>query len=93
LISLPQYKASKRIALYLSTPNEVNTLPILEDIFLKKNDAFVPCYDKETMNMIKIYSMEDYNELPLTKWNIKQPDPLEIRENAFQTGKYINNFI
>ncbi|XP_011500869.1 PREDICTED: 5-formyltetrahydrofolate cyclo-ligase [Ceratosolen solmsi marchali] len=86
LVSLPQYNESKKIALYLSTPNEVDTIPILKDIFSKKKDAFVPCYQKETMNMMKIYSMEDYNKLPLTKWNIKQPDSQEIREKAFETS-------
>ena len=42
------------------------------------------------MEMIKLLSMQDYEALPLTKWNIKQPNVNELRENALETGK-INN--
>lgn len=41
------------------------------------------------MEMVKLDSMEDYDKLPLTKWNIKQPDLRENRENALETGGYI----
>ena len=86
LISLPEYKISNRISLYLSTPDEIDTLPILKDIFAKGKEAFVPRYQGQKMEMVKIHSMEDYHKLPLTKWNIKQPDSQEIRENALETG-------
>lgn len=39
--------------------------------------------------MVKLESMKDYNSLPLTKWNIKQPELTEQRENALETGKNI----
>lgn len=38
------------------------------------------------MKMLALHSMEDYNTLPLTKWNIKQPESAVGRENALETG-------
>lgn len=38
------------------------------------------------MDMVKLYSMEDYESMPLTKWKIKQPSMTDIRENALSTG-------
>lgn len=36
--------------------------------------------------MVRLQSMSDYESLPLTKWNIKQP-AMEGRENALETGR------
>ncbi|KAL3288285.1 hypothetical protein HHI36_002733 [Cryptolaemus montrouzieri] len=38
------------------------------------------------MEMVKLYSMEDWENLPLTSWKIKQPKLKEQRENALDTG-------
>lgn len=38
------------------------------------------------MEMVLLKSMQDYTELPLTKWKIKQPRIDEIREDALSTG-------
>lgn len=51
-------------------------------------EAFVPQYRGKTMEMVKLRSIEDYETLPLTKWNIKQPSTTECRENALETGKF-----
>lgn len=42
--------------------------------------------------MVKLNSMKDWEELPLTKWNIKQPKLSEKRENAIETGKFDDSF-
>ncbi|XP_015175786.1 PREDICTED: 5-formyltetrahydrofolate cyclo-ligase [Polistes dominula] len=85
LKTLPQYQNSQRISIYLSTKDEIDTTFILKDIFKTGKDVFVPRYNGDTMEMVKLLSMDDYDKLPLTKWNIKQPDISEIRENSFQT--------
>ncbi|XP_043269786.1 5-formyltetrahydrofolate cyclo-ligase [Venturia canescens] len=86
LLALPQYKESKRISVYLSTKDEIDTLPILKDIFENKKEAFVPRYEGKKMCMVKLDSLEDYEKLPLTKWNIKQPLASDARDDALETG-------
>ncbi|XP_024878618.1 5-formyltetrahydrofolate cyclo-ligase [Temnothorax curvispinosus] len=83
---LKQFQDSKRISLYLSTKDEIDTLPILKHIFDMGKEAFVPQYCGKIMEMVKLRSMEDYETLPLTQWNIKQPSTTESRENALETG-------
>ncbi|XP_018309686.1 5-formyltetrahydrofolate cyclo-ligase isoform X2 [Mycetomoellerius zeteki] len=86
LCQLKQYQNSKRISLYLSTKDEIDTLPILKHIFDMGKEVFIPQYHGKTMEMLKLRSMEDYETLPLTKWNIKQPSTTESHENALETG-------
>ncbi|XP_011154455.1 5-formyltetrahydrofolate cyclo-ligase [Harpegnathos saltator] len=86
LCALKQYQESNRISLYLSTEDEIDTLPILKHIFDLGKEAFVPLYHGKTMEMVKLKSMDDYETLPLTKWNIKQPNINEYHENALETG-------
>ena len=38
------------------------------------------------MEMVKLYSIADYHQLPETKWKIKQPALDDERENALLTG-------
>lgn len=48
---------------------------------------FVPTYSGQEMKMLRLYDFDDYEKLPLTKWNIKQPNPDdERRENPMMTG-------
>lgn len=42
------------------------------------------------MVMLKINGVEDYEKLPLTKWNIRQPNADEGRENANETGTVLS---
>ncbi|XP_033345205.1 5-formyltetrahydrofolate cyclo-ligase [Bombus vosnesenskii] len=86
LCSLPQFRESTRISLYLSTKDEIDTIEILKYIFERKKVVFIPRYKGKEMEMVKLLSMQDYETLPLTKWNIKQPNVNELRENALQTG-------
>lgn len=79
--------------MYLSTKDEIDTLPILKHIFDMGKEVFIPQYHGKTMEMLKLRSMEDYETLPLTKWNIKQPSTTESHENALETGKFYENQI
>ncbi|KAK1125974.1 hypothetical protein K0M31_005506 [Melipona bicolor] len=85
-IVFEKFQESKRISLYLSTEDEIDTIQILKYIFDKKKEVFVPRYKGKEMEMIKLLSMQDYETLPLTKWNIKQPNVNELRQNALETG-------
>ncbi|XP_078699299.1 5-formyltetrahydrofolate cyclo-ligase-like isoform X2 [Branchiostoma floridae x Branchiostoma belcheri] len=87
LISNPKYQASKQVSLYLSFSNEVCTEGILRHIFQNGKRVFIPRYVGDKMDMLRLYSQEDYDSLPLTKWKIKQPpDDDNTREEAFATG-------
>lgn len=81
----PAFKAAKRISVYLSTEAEVSTIEVLREMFRQQKQVFVPTYNKGTMEMVKLRDYADYESLPLTKWNIKQPS-VENRENAIDSG-------
>ncbi|XP_078604145.1 5-formyltetrahydrofolate cyclo-ligase-like isoform X1 [Branchiostoma floridae x Branchiostoma japonicum] len=83
LISNPKYQASKQVSLYLSFSNEVSTEGILRHIFQSGKRVFIPRYVGDKMDMLRLFSQEDYDSLPLTKWNIKQPpDDDNTRDDA-----------
>ncbi|XP_022902174.2 5-formyltetrahydrofolate cyclo-ligase-like [Onthophagus taurus] len=86
LFEHPAFKNSERISVYLSTDNEIDTEPIVRKIFELNKKCYVPRYNKNVMEMVRLKDMEDWKNLPLTKWNIKQPDLKETRENALETG-------
>lgn len=43
-------------------------------------------YTTSTMEMLRVYSLEDFWSLPATKWNIKQPETSQGREEALTSG-------
>ncbi|XP_067002828.2 5-formyltetrahydrofolate cyclo-ligase [Anabrus simplex] len=88
LLKTPQYVSSRRVAVYLNLPNEVATRAIVQDVLASKKLCFVPRFDPESdhMDMVRVYSMEDVQNLPLTKYNVQQPALEEIREDALSTG-------
>lgn len=47
----------------------------------------MPSYSGKRMVMLKINGIDDLESLPLTKWNIRQPNPDDGRENANENGK------
>ncbi|GIY06381.1 5-formyltetrahydrofolate cyclo-ligase [Caerostris extrusa] len=75
LFQSKKYQESKRISVYLSRDIEVDTRAVLSDIFNSGKECFVPRYDSKTtaMDMVKINSLHEFENLPTTSWNIKQP--------------------
>ena len=86
LQNLAVYQQSSRISVYLSMPSEVDTTMILNDIFSHNKNCYVPLYNNDEMKMVRLRDIEDYNSLPLTSWNIKQPNENENRETAIESG-------
>ncbi|XP_077976082.1 5-formyltetrahydrofolate cyclo-ligase-like [Styela clava] len=83
----PKYVSSKRLSIFLSMNDEVKTDAILKQAFQQKKDVYIPKYIGNTMDMVKLESLEDYNSLPETSWHIKQPsDNDNSRPNALVTG-------
>ncbi|NXQ50882.1 MTHFS ligase, partial [Catharus fuscescens] len=89
VINHPKYQESKRIAIFLSMPDEVQTEEIIKDIFKQGKECFIPRYKPQSnhMDMLKLSSAEDISSLALTSWNILQPsDDDTAREEALAGG-------
>lgn len=83
----PKYRESKRISIFLSMSDEIKTFDILENAFKSNKQVFIPKYVGEKMDMVRLRSMADYDDLPETSWHIKQPADDDVsRENAIETG-------
>uniref|UniRef100_A0A336M8Y0 5-formyltetrahydrofolate cyclo-ligase n=1 Tax=Culicoides sonorensis TaxID=179676 RepID=A0A336M8Y0_CULSO len=86
IFNLPKYKIAQRVSVYFSTDKEVDTMPIIKDLFKNGKQVFVPTYKKNVMEMVQLYNLDDYNALPVTKWNIKQPNIDDNRMNCMECG-------
>jgi len=88
VLTHPRYQQSTRVSIYLNTPKEISTEPILEDLFRNGKTVFIPRFEskRSVMEMVRLASMDDYRSLPSTTWNIKQPKLDEEREDALNTG-------
>ncbi|XP_069138582.1 5-formyltetrahydrofolate cyclo-ligase-like [Argopecten irradians] len=86
VLKLPQMQKCQRVCLYLNMPDEVKTVPLLKTLLDTHKECFVPQYIGPVMKMVKLKSYEDYESLPTTKWNIKQPADDDIREDALNAG-------
>ncbi|KAJ3322896.1 DnaJ sub C member 10 [Boothiomyces sp. JEL0866] len=81
LLSHPVYLAAKSVSVFLNMPGEVETIGILQDIFARGKDCFVPmCSEK--MDMVQLKSMDDFNSLQKNSWGIPEPLPAENRLNV-----------
>lgn len=86
VITSEVFKKSQAVSIYLSTSTEVDTSFLLTELFQQGKQVFVPTYNKNVMEMVKLESMSDYESLPLTKWHIKQPNITDGRQNALTSG-------
>ena len=80
-----EYQSSKRIAIFLSMSDEIDTMGIMKHIFANNKECFIPRYVGSKMDMLRLYSMKDFEGLPETAWKIKQPADDDDRENALDT--------
>ncbi|SAM06231.1 hypothetical protein [Absidia glauca] len=87
LIELDEFKASKSISVYISMPTcEINTRAMIRYILEADKTCYIPRCTKNTMDMVKITSWEDYLSLPINKWDIPEPPLHQVRENALDVN-------
>lgn len=89
MIAHSQYQNSKRISIFLSMQDEIETEEIIKDIFKQGKICFIPRYRFQSnhMDMVRLASPEEISLLPKTSWNIHQPAEGDAREEALSTGK------
>ncbi|KAH6612132.1 hypothetical protein C7974DRAFT_323597 [Boeremia exigua] len=96
LFATPEYKAAKRISVYLSMPaGEIMTNSIVHDAIAQGKQVFVPhtygrkCHDgpKSIMDMLQLASLSDFEACEPDKWGIPTfgEDTISTRENCFGT--------
>ncbi|KAL1653163.1 hypothetical protein SLS61_004409 [Didymella pomorum] len=98
LLAMPEYKAARRISVYLSMPTgEINTSNIVRDALDQGKKVFIPyTYNsdnpingqpKSIMDMMELSSMKDFESLEADKWGIPTPskDSISLRANSFGT--------
>ncbi|NP_001398264.1 5, 10-methenyltetrahydrofolate synthetase-like isoform 4 [Mus musculus] len=87
VIAHNQYQNSKRISIFLSMQDEVETEVIIKDIFKQGKICFIPQYQFQSnhMDMVRLTSPEEIALLPKTSWNIHQPGEGDVREEALST--------
>lgn len=82
------YRKSQRLSIFLSMHDEINTDLVLRDALDAGKAVYIPRYDSKStyMDMVRLKSWEEYDALPMTKWNIKQPPLDQDREEALASG-------
>ncbi|XP_004056674.1 5-formyltetrahydrofolate cyclo-ligase isoform X2 [Gorilla gorilla gorilla] len=88
VIAHSEYQKSKRISIFLSMQDEIETEEIIKDIFQRGKICFIPRYQFQNnhMDMVRVESPEEISLLPKTSWNIPQPGEGDVREEALSTG-------
>ena len=86
LLSDEVYKSARSLSVFLSMPDEVRTNSILRDALEAGKKCYVPRYfaNGREMEMVLLRDWADYEGLPTTKWNIKQPADGEARQEALE---------
>ncbi|OWR52554.1 putative 5,10-methenyltetrahydrofolate synthetase [Danaus plexippus plexippus] len=85
LIKHPFYKSANRISVFMSTPTEVDTAPIIEHVKGKGGEVFVPQYAGGVMKMLKLET-GDERDMPATRHGIRQHAKHAPREDALEKG-------
>ena len=91
LLSDEVYKSARSLSVFLSMPDEVRTTSILRDALDAGKNCYVPRYFTDgggrEMEMVLLRDWADYEGLPTTNWNIKQPADDEVRQEALDDAK------
>lgn len=85
IINHPWYKSSNRIALYMSTDQEVDTSSLLAHVIARGAAAFVPQYAGGHMKMLRVLD-GDEEKMDITKHGIAQHSNNQLRDDALKSG-------
>lgn len=86
VVGLTEYQTAKKVSIFLSMPTELDTRPLVEDILQRGKACYVPICTKDEMRMVRVKSLDDYNNLPLNSWNIPEPKASDGRPDCFEEG-------
>lgn len=74
LREIPEYQNARRVGVFLSMKNEVETRPILDDCTANQRSIVVPKITSDTeFEFVMLESSETIDSLPLDKWGIPIP--------------------
>jgi len=85
-----QFLNSKNVAIYLSTETEVDTIPIITEIFKRGKTCYIPKIEKGALNFYKLNSLEEIDSFPLSIYGIKEPNDTSNRENPIAACKALD---
>jgi len=75
LLGHPSYVEARRVALFVSLPDEIDTTEILRHAFDAGKTCFIPRYEPSSrhMDMVALTGWAQYDSLPVTAWGVRQP--------------------
>lgn len=82
LVSLDVFKSCRSLSLYMSMPTEVSTYAVMDHVFSSQKRLYIPHYHGDKMKMVLLRDQQDFDSLPVTSWNIKQPADDDLRQCA-----------
>ncbi|KAI9267352.1 5-formyltetrahydrofolate cyclo-ligase-like protein [Sporodiniella umbellata] len=87
LQTLEGFQNAKNISIYVSMPTgEIVTTEMIRYLLRLNKNCFIPRCSPQGMEMVKIHSLQDFESLPLNRWNIPEPPKEQRRENALETS-------
>ena len=77
------FRNSKNISIYISMPTcEIMTTDIIRGLLNSDKNCFIPRCTKNNMDMVQVNDINDFESLPINKWNIPEPPLDQSRSNA-----------
>ena len=76
VLSLPFVLETKGIAIFLSSPLEIQTISLIETLLLRNVNVYVPqviTINPPTMHMVQVTSMEQMQDFVANQWGISEP--------------------
>lgn len=80
------FKNSKRISIFLSMKDEVNTYPVVQSMLEMGKQCFIPNCDGTDMIMVPFKSFEEEKTFTKSHFGVNQPAKFEPDQDANLTG-------